>query len=318
MNKFYFYKNRIFADDGVDKKLVYHYTSPDNFLSILKNGKLWFSDCQFMNDRSEYVYIKDVYKEAIKGTFLARQYNLLDYALTPYSSKGLVIKDKYSASKNEMIIETQKTVPMRYYILCASLEPDIHSLWSYYSKNNHYQGYNLGVDVNLLVDSISKSVITTAANIIHGEVVYDRETQVKQINEIIKEIDEQYNITEQKKTSKILDDKYKSILAIAIRQRCMFFKNPAFAHEKEYRFVVEAPYKKIDLEGTMAKLDFHIGPSGLIVSHLEIPFDLEAIEAISLAPMMEREVAEQGIKIFLGNYFKKEIIVKFSQIDLRY
>lgn len=34
MNKFYFYKNRIFADDGVDKKLVYHYTSPDNFLSI--------------------------------------------------------------------------------------------------------------------------------------------------------------------------------------------------------------------------------------------------------------------------------------------
>ena len=37
---------------------TYHYTSPEGMLSILQNRTLRFTDCQFFNDKLEYIYIK--------------------------------------------------------------------------------------------------------------------------------------------------------------------------------------------------------------------------------------------------------------------
>ena len=37
---------------------THHYTSPEGMLSILQNRTLRFTDCQFFNDKLEYIYIK--------------------------------------------------------------------------------------------------------------------------------------------------------------------------------------------------------------------------------------------------------------------
>lgn len=101
----------------------------------------------------------------------------------------------------------------------------------------------------------------------------------------------------------------------------MFFKNPAFKHEDEFRFIIEAPYKKSDFADEMSKdfFNFHIGPSGLIVPHLEIPFAKEAISGVTISPMMEQETARQGVEnFFICNNDIENIEVQFSKIDLRY
>ena len=47
-----------FQDDKrIRDKTVYHYTSPEALVSILTNALIRFTDCQFMNDRSEYNHI---------------------------------------------------------------------------------------------------------------------------------------------------------------------------------------------------------------------------------------------------------------------
>ena len=40
-------------DESINKKIVYHYTSPKAFLSILENKQVWFTDVRYMNDKSE-------------------------------------------------------------------------------------------------------------------------------------------------------------------------------------------------------------------------------------------------------------------------
>lgn len=67
MKTHYFDGNEL-LDCCNEEREVFHYTSPEGFLSIQKDEKLWFSDCQFMNDRSEYVYIKEIFQEAAKST----------------------------------------------------------------------------------------------------------------------------------------------------------------------------------------------------------------------------------------------------------
>ena len=130
------------------KRNVYHYTSPAGFLSIIEQDKLWFSDSQFLNDRSEYVYIKQLFKEAeenIDNKKSAEGEEFIDYIFgSPY--EGYRIKSNFkkeSSPRRGWALEH-----VRYYLLCASVEQDSHSLWNYYVKNNNYQGYNIGISVN--------------------------------------------------------------------------------------------------------------------------------------------------------------------------
>ena len=135
----------------IGPKTVFHYTSPNNFMSIFKDNKLWFSDCQFMNDKSEYVYIKKVFLKAIKGANIEvnteKNERFIDYLLPPYNNIRIERQKKGLIVKNCIKIK-------RYYLLCTSLKRDSHSLWCYYSKNNHYQGYNFGINTEKFINSM--------------------------------------------------------------------------------------------------------------------------------------------------------------------
>lgn len=57
-------------DESVNKKIVYHYTSPKAFLSILENKQVWFTDVRYMNDKSEGKFIVKLLVE-----FIEKHYN---------------------------------------------------------------------------------------------------------------------------------------------------------------------------------------------------------------------------------------------------
>ena len=291
--------------ESEDNKIVYHYTSPEGFLSIIKNKNLWFSDIQFMNDRSEYVYIKKIFHEAAKGTEHEGNDGFVDYLMGSTYGK---ISMQYTAKKSSI----NKIIKMRYYLFCTSLDPDSHSMWNYYVKNGNYQGYNLGLSVNSLIDSISQ----LGLKLTFGKVNYNAEEQIMQLHDKIIELSKQCDegielgIEEDQ-----CFDNYQSELSNYIMQRCMFYKNPAFKHENEYRFLIEAPENN---RGKINLIDHHIGGGGLIVPHLIVKFDpIQSLQRITLAPMMEPEVAKQGVQRLLDNKISGNNI-NYSQIDLRY
>ena len=293
-------------------KEVYHYTSPDSFISIFNNKKLWFSDSQFLNDRSEYIHIKNIFKEAVESTSLKdADAGFVNYLMgTDY--EGFTLKHK---PRRKNVLKTGFSfLRTRYYLLCASVNSDTHNLWSYYVKNNKYQGCNIGLSIDSLIESISKP----EWKIRYGLVNYDRDMQIVQLHDKINELDKKYAMKDD------MDDLSKNIaieyfqeeLSEYLLERCLFYKNPAFEHEKEYRFVIEVP-----TEEDSNIIDYHVGNSGLIVPHLQVGFDPDKIvKNITLAPMMEQDVAKLGIQQLLKYKckMKSDIKINFSQIDVRF
>ncbi len=309
------------CDGSIEK--IYHYTSPEGLVSIIKNKKIWFSDSQFMNDRSEYVYIKEIFEEAAKGTEhetddkKMKNNKFLDYILGfPY--EGIMPTPVCEEGK----VFSKGLISTRYYLFCTSLNQDSLSLWNYYVKNKYYQGYNIGLDVNHLVKAISKNSL---CRVTHGLVSYDRDMQIRKLHEKIVELDQQYKADVEKCPNDehhidICIDNYQENLADYLIKRCLFYKNPAFSHEQEYRFVIEAPKYNSEKEHF---IDYHIGIGGLIVPHLELSFDMEnVLKNITLAPMMESVVAKQGVNSLLANNTqnsqKIKIETNYSSINVRF
>lgn len=147
---------------------VYHYTSPGGILSILQNDKLWFTDCQYLNDKSEYIYIKKPLIMAFKLIGEEVDELFLDKLLfaDPYQSQNIELTGK----KNRFIIKNK-----RFFLFCASLNEDSQNMWNYYVKNGQYLGYNLGINVDEFVEHLSS---LSGITISHGKVLYDEDKQV--------------------------------------------------------------------------------------------------------------------------------------------
>ena len=104
--------------------IVYHYTSPDGILNILRDKTLWFTDCQYLNDIEEFIYIKEPFKEAYEKITKERsekRENLYDFIesffASPYEVMG--IRDI-----NNQLDTSKKTIGFkyhRYYVLCTAV-----------------------------------------------------------------------------------------------------------------------------------------------------------------------------------------------------
>lgn len=98
--------------------VVFHYTSPDAFLSIMNDGKLRFTDRNYLNDTSEGKYIFDLCLENSKT--ICEGYEAYE--------QGFVEACMEMKSRFEEI---------RLVYQCSfSTDPDSLCLWNYYTHGN--------------------------------------------------------------------------------------------------------------------------------------------------------------------------------------
>lgn len=303
---------------------IYHYTSPSGLYSIIKDKKLWFTDCQFMNDKSEYVYIKKVLIKALKLSGKNNIKDLEEYAnyilMTPYESL------EFGKRKNNKLFSIGMK-KYRYYLFCTSLKADSYSMWNYFTKNGNCAGYNICFDVESFVNLFASLPNVTLA---HGKVIYDEQEQIKQVKDKIENLDAQYNeeyklikghefsndYGNENNQKEILIDNYQEHLSEFLQERCLFFKNHAFESEDEYRFVVKvsSQYSEENF-----KLNHRVGNNGVIIPYRELDFEPKChMNEITLAPMMEKEIAKAGLISLLGLSYEKEFDIKYSKIDVRF
>lgn len=214
------------------KSNLYHYTpSVLAVKNIISNGELWLSKSTFMNDRFEISY----------GLNLAKE--VFDEYDNPVARKAY-----------EYI---SKSISENYFILCFSGNPNSRFLWENYSNKN---GYAIEFKPELIFDFVSsarveklifeggkyrtesgKRKISVKENqgltddipafsyeYRANYVFYDREEQKAIVKELI-----EYMIKHEKDTGLFVSAG--ALLASVL----LFFKDPFFKDEEEYRLVIK-------------------------------------------------------------------------------
>lgn len=285
--------------DNDKNSTIYHYTKPEKLLNILKSASIRFSNALYLNDKDEIAYS---YKLIVK---------LIDE--TPNLETDVFEKIKnHFISKYKHIIdgEIDSKIELEYFTTSFSSENDNLTLWNNYSKGKSYTGYNIGFNKDLLI----KDMIEKEFHPIYGSVIYDTKKQAKILTSIFKKWNTQ--IKKLSKTRKnyevhLFDLIFELIDILSIVS--LFFKNPQFNNEKEYRIVL---VNGVDIKS--AKQTKIIEKNGLFIPYIEYNFSHNTVSNVNIGPTLDERIFYASTNRMLMNYGYENIDVRKSKIPLRY
>ena len=311
------------------QETVYHYTSPNGVYNILKEKTLWFTDCQYLNDVGEFVYIREPFQEAYRMITKERgetNENLYDFIesffSSPYEDMGIRAMDNQLPTNKTKIAFKYH----RYYVLCASINSDTASLWNYYVKNGMYQGYNLGIDRRIMNEWFMRICYKNKQiDFLEGKVIYDKKIQIQMIYTELKKLLIEYDKREKQingdwQFHDMNIECFQEGLYNYIQRWKLFFKTPAFSSEEEYRFILRVDNSfKADED---LSLKYRVGESGIITPYIEWACALvgkrKLFKQITLAPMIESNLAKESFKRFLDTEVRQNIEIVQSSIKVRF
>lgn len=299
-------------------RTIYHYTSPETIISILSEGTIRFTDCQFLNDRSEYNHIFDPLNEAItqiKTSLHDRSLKkmVLDHLETNYQEKHFTVKMNQDGQMDFI------ASPSRYFVFCASTDADSLNMWNYYVKNGTYQGYNIGLSANKIVEQVPSAIVD---NVMYGGVVYDNKEKVSLLASLIMEADNKLfsvlNNEKKRAGLEFVTDDIVTGLFKNLQYYRLFFKNKVFEGEKEYRIAIQMAPSDGDFSAAGIEKGF-TSRHGVITPHFDLKIPQDSVKRINLSPMLEHELASEGLNRLLTekNYSSKIEIGK-SAIPIRF
>lgn len=285
--------------DNDKNYVIYHYTKPEKLLNILASGTLRFSNALYLNDKEEIAYSYKLIVDLIDETPELNS-DLFNKIQNHFSNKYKHIVDGYNDLVNKL----------EYFTTSFSTESDNLTLWNNYAKGKNYTGYNIGFDKNKLVEEMDKNNYLP----IFGSVIYDKNKQVKIIHAIFKKWNMLFErALKSRKTNevKLFDILFELIDVLSIVS--IFFKNPQFKNEHEYRIVI------VNVFGTLnSKPTNIVEKNGLFVPYLEYNFSKESVKSINIGPTFDENIFYTSTNRMLLNFGYEDKEVFRSKIPLRY
>lgn len=278
---------------------IYHYTKPEKLLNILSGGTLRFSNALYLNDKEEIAYS---YRLIVKLIDEIPKLNpdLFGKIKTHFSNKYKHIVDGENDFRNKL----------EYFTTSFSTESDNLTLWNNYAKGKNYTGYNIGFDKKKLIDEMTENKYLP----IFGSVIYDKQKQIKIIHAIFKKWNMLFNrALKCKKTNevKLFDILFELIDVLSIVS--IFFKNPQFKNEHEYRIVIVNAFGVENSKPTKV-----VEKNGLFVPYLEYKFSKESVTSINIGPTFDENIFYTSTNRMLLNFGYEDKEVCRSKIPLRY
>lgn len=278
---------------------IYHYTKPEKLLNIISGNLIRFSNVLYLNDKEEVAY----------------SYRLIVHLIeeSPNLNKDLFDKIKnHFNNKYRHIVDGNGDLvnKLEYFTTSFSSDNDNLTLWNNYAKGKNYTGYNIGFNKKKLVKEMTEKGFLP----IYGSVIYDRQKQIQ----IIKSIFKKWNNLFEKALSakknnniKLFDILFELIDVLNIVS--IFFKNPQFKNEKEYRIVIVNAFGTPDSKQTKM-----VEKNGLFVPYLEYEFDKKSVSSINIGPTFDESIFFTSTNRMLLNFGYENIEVFRSKIPLRY
>ena len=308
------------VDGKSHSKKLYHYTSSDAFISIIKNGTLRFTDIKYMNDKSECIFFIKVLLDFLFN-------NNYKHPLIEEAINNLIKEDSYDQIRKlellrihfESINTISKYVEPHIYAMCFTTDNDSLAMWNYYVHNQNYEGYSLEISLLKFLQAfdIASDNEISPFYVYHGKVLYSEKDQYNEIQRII-------SIIEKEAQDDI--DKAMLFLRQAILSNGIFFKSPKFSHEKEYRIAIcfdDEDKLKLIKDWNNNHKDNSLSECfytkrGIVTPCLELEFNKKALNSVTIPPIMEKEIAKTSIQRLLETYNYSDVSVENSKIPIRF
>ncbi len=295
-----------------ESKMIYHYTSQDVLLSILRNQSLRFSDRFYLNDKTEGIYTL----------------NLVIDNLDEIISDDSRLAPNKDRIKNDCqdYLKDFKDDRYKVYQCSFSLDNDCLPMWNYYTKNNELQGVNIGFNSDELAKSIDKNIQRSdmvdegQRFVLGGTVVYNKAKQI----EIIKGYVAEYERLVGRETPDIpLYNRQAAKLFKRVLDRIVlagtFFKAGCFSFEHEYRLAVSLYNEGGTFEALKDKKVEYISRNNFYMPYIDLSFDLPCIRSVALSPTYNFENMKDNVQAMLRNFgVSDDVEIVQSQIPVRY
>lgn len=302
--------------------ITYHYTSPVGAKEILGSHSIRFTDCQFLNDKSEYIHIHKPLMQALEEI----QEELFDDSIPDMIHN--LFNDNY---ETERLVVTPRSdmnpklnfhlIKERYYVFCTSMQKDALNMWNYYVKGGNYQGYNLGIAINSVLKSFY-DLKSENVELLYGEVLYKEPEQIRFLKEGILNIDKLLNkeldgVNDVQWQDELYEEAKGRILDFLESAR-LFFKDEAFKGEEEFRFVLKLPTDYTRKEDSVLRVGYDV-KGGIIVPHCTLHIEKTSFKSVTISPMLDKELAQKGLNRFLTDCkYKDKLEINQSSIPIRY
>lgn len=304
--------NESYTQMASGENCVYHYTSSDGLLNILRNKSdrrngdnnhrvaLWFTRYDCLNDRHEQ---KDIYETFQKYCQVRRN---------EISPSFFEIIDKIEPSFDVWIDDEGESSMSECdaYICCFSREDDLLPMWNYYSKSSAYSGYSIGFNIHKLKEQkINESGFAF------------------EIYKVLYNDNEKYDLFDRqlmpliKKYTADCSEENKGQIVFAINAMLSHYqyalKNQAFEHEKEVRSVLYLPKTFKGVPNIVSDIQYR-NSNGYVVPYVEYYLDVQCVKTVRIAPLLEENLAKKNVKEYLDRNDYKEVDVRVSSVPIRF
>lgn len=285
----------------------YHYTSIEGLKGIIENKSLRFTDCQFLNDTSEYTHIKSLLKK-IKKTDDEKYPIFLDTIIEELSENYMKVK------KEDGIYRA-----FRYFVFSTCKSSDSLPMWNYYTKDGKNYGYNIEIDVNDIA-------VPIGTELTYSPIIYLEAEKINKIKEIL---DTYYKKYIESKSNFNYENMYEAIQDCLreLERIRLCFKDECFKHEEEFRIIAMVPisFKSSSEEFKRGARYIFTPQNGVLRPQFEIKFNnhnesIIAINSITISPLVDFELAKKGlIYFFIQNEIKlDQSKIKKSKLPIRF
>jgi hypothetical protein len=277
---------------------IYHYTSIDGLMGIIKDKQLRMTKSDFLNDSKEIKYINNVVEEA-----LLKSQTLIEKNYGDQINQSLYYQLFFEQFNRTVKNRTRGKSP-EVYVMSLSENKDSLTLWGNYAST---EGYNIGFATSTLLKDFDKAL--NEFFIVSGNVIYDYERQVDLLSNSIFSSFELINL-HQPDIDDLKKELYPYFNSMLISYS-IFFKDTSFKHEEEFRIAATNTEK--------AKVNFR-ARNGVIIPFIEAQFENLPIQEIVIGPKNNSDIAENGVEVYLdrNSYETEKILITKSAVPLRY
>ena len=232
---------------------LFHYTTKDGFLGIIKNKQLWASHILYQNDYTEYNLALDILKETINNNTSVLEQCSIDTSL--------------------LLDEMSKLLNKSIYVISLSEEKDLLSQWRGYANSN--PGFCIGFRKYYLND-----MIKTDNNIVIAKCIYDRAKQNSFMLELLVD-----SVGKIKNATMDPNFVLSSQIAFRLMNYAPLIKHEKFKEESEWRIIISNKNHKDQ------NFDIRTGKSFFIPYYKLDFYKQEAIGDIIIGPCPDKKMA---------------------------
>ena len=301
-------------------KTLFHYCSLPKFLSITQAHEIWLSDLSKTNDSMEQEWIYHFLEQVVH--YLCQQ-NLSteENGNDLYQTYSSIFAKRQSDLDKKVLLNTVhllQSMQEEAFIpcgLCMCTDGDLLSQW------RSYADLGAGVAIGFCSNEFASLSSAVSTNLSFGPINYNLSDQINHLIPLVNK----YFINTISATEK--EKKLNAGLILSdIFEKALFFKNPAFAEEKEWRLLYmdskrQPSLKEHMLQSTSLKLSERRWSTNgkTLTSYRALNFENapNLISEIVLGPRCD--ISNEDISLFLqdAGYDSKNIRITRSSASLR-